>query len=112
MRWERLAGRPLALEGLHGLRPRRRLLGRQFVFRRRRLQLFQLKLHLLQQSRLLLRARAVKLPAQLLDLEPVVGDQRFRAGIHRLRASRNGFGFQARSPLGKDHRMRGGKIGW
>jgi len=34
---ERFATSPLALEGLHGLRPRRRLLGRQFVLRRRRL---------------------------------------------------------------------------
>ena len=66
---ERLARRPLALERLHGLRPRRRLLGRQFVFGRRRLQLFELKLHLLEQSRLALRAGAVELAAQLLDLE-------------------------------------------
>ena len=66
---ERLARRPLALERLDGLRPRRRLLGRQLILRRRRLQLLELKLHLLQQPRLVLRARAVELAAQLLDLE-------------------------------------------
>ena len=66
---ERFAGRPLALERLHGLCPRRRLLGRQFILGRSRFQLFELKLHLLQQPRLTLRARAVKCPPQLLDLE-------------------------------------------
>ena len=67
---ERLAGRPLALERLDGLRPRRRLLGRQFIFGRGRFQLFELKLHLLQQPRLALRAGAIELAPQLLDLEP------------------------------------------
>jgi hypothetical protein len=79
---KRLARRPLALERLYSLRLCRRLLGRQLVLRRRGLQFFKLKLHLLQEARLALRAGAVKLPAQLLDLELVVGDQRgFRARI-------------------------------
>ncbi len=79
---ERLTGRPLALERLHGLRPGCRLIGRQLLLGRRRLQLFKLKLHLLQQPRLALRASAVKLPLQLLDLQLVVGDQGgFRTGI-------------------------------
>ena len=100
------------------LRPCRRSFGRQLVLGRCRLQVFQLKFHLLQQPRLALRAAAVKLPAKLLDLELEMGDQRFRAGVHRLGASRNGLGFHTR-PLGKargalreDHRMSGGKIGW
>ena len=129
---ERFARRPLALEGLDGLRPRRRLLGRQLIFGRRRLQLFELKLHLLQQPRLALRAAAVKLAAQLLDLELEMADQRFRARQVRLGVGRLGLGarrfglrtcrcslrarrcrlrFQARGALGKDHRMRGSKIG-
>ena len=47
---------PLALEGLDGLRLGRRLLGRQLVLGRRRLQLLQLKLHLVEEPRLALRA--------------------------------------------------------
>ena len=78
---ERFARGPLALERLYRLRPRRRFLGRQLVFGRCRLQLFELKLHLLQQPRLALRAAAVKLPAQLLDLKLEMGDQGFRAGV-------------------------------
>src|SRR6516225_4675653 len=66
------------LERLHGLRPRS-LLGRQFILGRRRFQLFELKLHLVQQPRLTLRARAVERPAQLLDLELEMADECFRA---------------------------------
>ena len=99
---------PPALERLYALRPRRRLLGRQLILGRRRLQLFELKLHLLQQPRLALRASAVKLPLQLLDLQLVVGDQcGFRTGIGEL-----GFRLETGGALGKDHRMRSGKIGW
>src|SRR5690349_8251128 len=104
---ERLTGRPLALERLHGLRPRRRLLGRQLILGRRRLQLLKLKLHLLQQPRLTLRASAVKLPLQLLDLQFVVGDKcDFRTGIGEL-----GFRLETGGALGNDHRVRSGKIG-
>ena len=96
---ERFARWPLALERLHSRRLGRCPLRRQFFFRSSRLQLFKLKLHLLQQSILALRARAVQLSPQLLDLELEVIDQR-------------GFGlrFQPRGALGKDHRMRRGKI--
>ena len=101
MSWERFARRPLALERFYGLRPRRRLLGHQLVLGRRRLQLLELKLHLFQQPRLALRASAVKLTAQLLDLQLVVGDQRgFRTGIGEL-----GFRLETSGALGKDHRM-------
>jgi hypothetical protein len=48
-------------------------------------QLFKLKLHLLQQSRLAFRAGAVKLAAQLLDLELEMADQRFRVREIRQR---------------------------
>src|SRR5262249_33768943 len=48
-------------------RPRHRLLGRKLVLRRRRLELHELKLYLLQEPRLTLRTRAVKLAPQLLD---------------------------------------------
>src|SRR6266436_710748 len=68
--------------------------------------------HLLQQPSLALRAAAVKRPAKLFDLKLEMGDQHFRAGVYRLRASLNGFGFNACGALGDDHRMRAGKIGW
>ena len=48
-----------------------------------------------------------------------MGDQRFAAGQVRLGIGRFGLGnrciglgHDARGALGKDHRMRGGKIGW
>src|SRR2546430_2957674 len=47
---------------------------------------------------------------KLLDLKLEMGDQHFRAGVYCLRASRNGFGFNACGALGDDHRMRAGKI--
>jgi hypothetical protein len=122
---KRFAGRPLALERLHGLRPRRRLLGRQFILGCYRFQLFELKLHLLQQARLALRAGAVKLAPQLLDLELEMTDECFRARQVRLGIGSLGLGtrrfclgarrdrlrLHAGSALGKYHRMRGGKIG-
>ena len=78
---ERLARRPLALERLYRLRPAAACLGRQLVLGRCRLQIFELKLHLLQQPRLALRAAAIKLAAQLLDLQLEMGDQRFTCWI-------------------------------
>ena len=98
---------------------RRGLLGRQLVLGRRRLELLELKLHLLEQPRLALRARAVELAPQLLDLELQMGDQRFAARQIRLRIGRFGRASprarprasQACRALGEDHRMRGGKIG-
>jgi hypothetical protein len=75
---ERLAGRPRALERLDGLCARRRLLGCHFILGCRRFQLFELKLHLLQQPRLALRAGAIELAPQLLDLELEMANERFR----------------------------------
>src|SRR5215831_12052329 len=74
---EWLARWPLALEGSYVLRPSRRPLGRQFIFGCGCFQLFKLKLHLLEQPTLALRAAAVNLATQLLDLELEVTDQSF-----------------------------------
>ncbi len=116
---ERLASRSLALERLDGLSPVRGLFGRQLVFGRRCFQVFELQLHLLQQPRLALRAAAVKLPAQLLDLKLEMADQCFRARQIRLGIGRFGAGInelnlrlKAGRALGNNHRMRSGKIGW
>ena len=117
---ERLARRPLALERLDRLRLRRRLLGRQFVLGRGRLQLFELQLHLLQQPRLALRAAAVKLAPQLLDLQLEMGDQRFGAGQVRLGIGRFGLGDSPqrprpararRAPRGSSHARRQDRMG-
>jgi hypothetical protein len=106
-----LADRPPALERSHRLRLRRRSFSRKFVLRRGRLELFQRKLHLIEKTLLAFRTLAVKFAAQLFDHELLMRDQRFLAGQIRLGAGRNGLRFQARGPLGKDHCMRGGKIG-
>jgi hypothetical protein len=116
---ERLARRPPALERLYCLRPGRRLLSRQLVLGRCRLQVFQLKFHLLQEPRLALRARPIDFAPQLLDLKLEMGDQRFAAGQVRLGIGRFGFGshcislrHDSRVTLRQNHRMSGGKIGW
>ena len=129
---KRLARRPLALERLDGLRSSRCLFGRQFILGGGGFQFPELKLHLLQQACRAFRTGAIKLAPQLLDLEPVVADQCFRArqvrsciggvglgggsfnfGICRrsLRACRERFCLNPRGALGEDHRMRGSKIG-
>ena len=87
---ERPAGRSFALKRSYSLRLRCRLLGRQFVFGRGRFQLFELELHLLQQSRLALRAMAVQRSPQLLDLELEMTDQCFGARQIRLGVGRFG----------------------
>ena len=116
---ERLARRPSALERLYCPRPGRRRLGRQLVLGRCRLQVFELKFHLLQEPRLALGARPIDFAPQLLDLQLEMGDQRFTAGKVRLGIGRFGFGSRciglghdARVTLRQDHRMSGGKIGW
>ena len=122
---EWFAGRPLALERLDGLRSRRHLLGRQFIHGGGCFQLFELKLHLLQQACRAFRTGTIKLAPQLLDLEPVVADQGCRArqvrpciggiglGTHRgsLRPCRKRLCLNPRGALGEDHRMRSSKIG-
>src|SRR4051794_37982530 len=69
----------------------------QSVLGRRRFQLFQRKLHLLQKPRFALRPAAEQRPAKLLDLELEMRDQCIRARAHRLCAGGNRFGFDARS---------------
>ena len=107
---EWLARRPLALEGLDGLCADRRRLGRQFILSRRCFQVVKLQLHLIQQPGFAFRPAAVKLPPQLLDLQLQMGNQRFRRGVHRLRASRSGFRPNPRGALCEDHCMGGGNI--
>ena len=86
----------------------RGFLGQKLILGRGGLQLFELKLHLLQEPRLALRADAVKRPPQLLDLEPQMSDHRLRAGARRIGPSLRG---KAGGALGEDHRVSGGKIG-
>ncbi len=111
---ERFARRALTLEGLDGLCLSRRPLSRQFVLGCGCFQLFKLKLHLLQEPCLALRAAAVNLATQLLDLELEVTDQclgRLRIGSFRFGARRDGFRLKARGALREDHCMRGGQVG-
>src|SRR5271170_4981464 len=117
--------RPPALERFDRLCPPRRLFGRQFVLGRCCLQIFELKLHLIQQPRRPLRTRPVELTPQFLDRQLEMGDQGFAAGKIRLRIGRFGLGDrgiglgncsiglsrEARLALREDHRMRGGEIG-
>ena len=115
---KRLARRPPALEGFDRLCPPRRFFGCQFVLGRCRLQIFELKLHLVQQPRRPLRTRPVELTPQFLDRQLEMGDQGLAAGKIRLRIGRFGLGDrsiglsrEARMALRDDHRMRGGEVG-
>ena len=92
---ERLARRDLALERLDHRDGRRSPLRGKLILCGRRRQILELQLHLRQKPNLALRAAAIKLTAQLLDLELQVGDQRLDArglgrGPRRLRLSRGG----------------------
>jgi hypothetical protein len=109
---ERLTRRSPALERLYRLSPVRSLFGNQLVLSRGHFQIFELKLHLLQKPRLALGAAAVKLPAQLLDLKLEIADQCFCAREVRLGIGRFSLRLKTAGALGKEHRMRSGKIGW
>ena len=113
---KRLPRGPLALEWSNRLG--RCLPRRQFVLGRCRFEIFELQLHLLEKARLAFRAAAVELPAQLLDRELEVCDERFRArqiglGVGRLGTSLRELSLRrdARRALGEDHRMSIGKVG-
>jgi hypothetical protein len=67
---KRFARRALALRLRRAARLGRGFLGQKLILGRGGLQFFELKLQLLQEPRLALRADAVKRAAQLLDLEP------------------------------------------
>ena len=56
-------------------------------------------------------AAAVERPAELLDLQLQMRDQRVGAGVHRPGLGRIRFGFQARGALGQDQCMGAGEIG-
>ena len=66
------------------LRPGCRRLGSDVVLGRVRLQLLELQLHLLEQACRALRAGAVELASELLDLERQMRDQRSPTGAIRL----------------------------
>jgi hypothetical protein len=63
------------------------VLRRQFVFGCVRLQIFELKLHLLEQPGLAFRAAAVELAPELLDLQLQSCNQRLRPGTNRRGAA-------------------------
>ncbi len=99
-------------------RTRCRHLRCQFVLGCGGLQVFELQFHLFEKPGLALRAAAVDVAPQLLDLQP----RARRASAHRkaaraLTASAsarrgNGLGFHdARGALGEDHRVGAGKVG-
>ena len=69
---------------------RRRLLAGRFILAGRSLELFELKLHLVEQPRLALAARSKKLTPHLLDREPQVRDQSLRARRLRMRLRKLG----------------------
>ncbi len=92
---KRLARRDLALERIDRRGGSRSPLRGKLILCGRRRQILELQLHLRQKPNLALRAAAVKLTAQLLDLELQVGDQRLGArGLgrdpRRLRLRRGG----------------------
>ncbi len=96
---ERLAGRPLARERRHPRGFGRRHFGGKFVLGRRALQFLQRQLKLIQKPRGALRARAIAITVQLLDLQLQMGDQRLVIGLlspggGSLRASDNQGRFQ------------------
>src|SRR5947209_7299563 len=78
MRREWLARRPPAREGAH-LCGCSSLLGGNLILGRRCFQLLELKLHLVDQSRLALVARAKQVALELLDGQPHIGNQGIRA---------------------------------
>ena len=87
MRGQRLAGRIAPGEPLdpHGLR--RRLLGRQLILGRARLELVELQFELVEQTLLALRARAEELAPELLDHQLEEGDLRLAVSILRVPGS-------------------------
>ena len=86
-----LARRLAAREGGDlGLRPRRGGFSQPFIFRGRRLHLLKLQLKLIEEPPLALGALAVEFAAQLLDLQPQMGDQRLAARQNRLGVRRLG----------------------
>ncbi len=108
MRRKRFARWAFALRLRRAARLDRSFLGQKLVLGCGGLQFFELKLHLLQEPRLALRADAVKRPPQLFDFTPEVSDHCVRAGARRLDMSLRG---KAGGALGEDHRVSGGKVG-
>src|ERR1700733_7186101 len=84
---ERFAGRPLARGGRHLRGFGRRHFGGELVLGRCGLQFLQRQLELIQKPRGALRARAITVAVQLLDLQLQVGDQRLVIGLLSTRRS-------------------------
>ena len=85
MRRQRLAARPAPGEPLDLCGLRRRLLGRQLVLRRARLELVELEFELVEKTLLALRARAEELAPELLDGQLQEGDLGLGVGHLRRR---------------------------
>ena len=111
VRGERLAGRPSPGEALDLGGLRRRLLGRQLVLGRARLELVELEFQLVEKTLLALRAPTVDLALELLDRQLQEGDLRLgvghlrhrhrgpRLGVNGLRLGRRGLGLGRRKRL-------------
>ncbi len=105
------AGRPLARERRHPRGFGRRHFGGKFVLGRRALQFLQRQLKLIQKPRGALRARAIAITVQLLDLQLQMGDQRLVIGLlspggGSLRASDNqGLSALRRRLAGLQHQL-------
>src|SRR5690606_25596852 len=108
---ERFARWSLALERADRLCLGSRPLGSEFVLNSISFQILELKLHLLEQPGLALRAAAVELAPELLDLQLQPRNQRLRPGTDRRRTGGKRFGLDARGALREDHRMRGCEVG-
>ena len=125
VRRKRLAGRPAPGEALDLAGLRRRLLGRQLVFRRARLELVELEFQLVEKTLLALRALAVDLALELLDRQLQEGDLRRgvrhlrhrhhgpRLGLGRLRLGpgRLGFGLRRLGLRRRERRLQGCDVG-
>lgn len=106
---ERLACWTLTLEGREVGRPRRGFRG-QLVLGGGGLQVLELHLQLIEEARLALRAHAVELAPELLDLELQPCDQHVRAAVGCALSGDGRLGFQPRATLRQDHGVGRGKV--
>jgi len=99
---EELARWPPALEGGDGGRAHRGFRG-QLVFAGVTFQVLELHLQLVEQPCLALRARAVELATELLDLQLQPRYQRIRAAVRGTLPSGSGFGLKPAGTFRQDH---------
>lgn len=107
---ERLAPWALALERHNACRPRCNL-RRQFVFGRVGFEILELHLQLVEEPGLALRARAIELAPELLDLQLQPPDQRIRAAVLQRAPGRQPLRppDAPRAPPGSSHGRRRGR---